>query len=78
MILFLKALKLVSVSDNLDIFAYNYTTDCYEPIFKNTDTFKEDIQNYFDENKILQLKFVQKVPGSNEDYILPVISAAGR
>ena len=73
-----ESLKLVSVSDNLDIFAYNYTTDCYEPIFKNTDTFKEDIQNYFDENKILQLKFVQKVPGSNEDYILPVISAAGK
>ena len=71
-------LKLVSGSDNIDIYAYNYTTGSYEPIFKNTNTLEAGIQSYFDENKILQLKFVQKVPGNNENYILPVISAAGK
>lgn len=73
-----ESLKLVSGSDDITIYAYNYTTGLYDPIFENTDTFTDGEQNYFDENKILQLKFVQKVPGSSGDYMLPVISAAGK
>lgn len=71
-------LQLISGNENILIYAYNYTNKVYDPLFLESTVCKTNGRDYFDENKILQLKFVQKVPYTNEPYKLPVISAAGK
>lgn len=71
-------LELVHQNENISILAYNYISKDYELILENSNVFKDNIENYFDENKILRLKFIQKFPNTGETYALPVISAAGK
>lgn len=74
----LQKLEIIRGNEDIDIWAYNYKNGTYDPVFKNSTVFEAGIEDYFDENKILRLKFTQKLPNTSDNYMLPVISAAGK
>lgn len=68
-----------SNDSDLEIYAYNYTTHEYDRVFASSNKLSaKKLLDYFGDNKMLRLKFSQKIPNALVSPVLPVISVTGK